>query len=135
MLGWGKAKKEYAVPTVPVEYPSGVCVVTDAGRFFINGKYRHKIVSERVFDSWSFPAVITTSEVAVSKYPIIKKLGFRDGTFIQSIEDSRVYLISKGEKRQIIDPDVMIRMNLTINEAILVSLEECNIHQTGEVLI
>lgn len=122
------------IPSTPTEYPSGICVVTEKGRFYINGKLRHRITTDRVFDSWSFPIVINTSEAAVSKYLVVKSLGFRDGTFVKDITTGKMYIISKNLRRHIESPDVLTRLGKKESDAILVSKAEIELQKEGEVL-
>lgn len=121
-------------PSSPTEYPSGACVVTEAGRFYINGKFRHKIISDRIFDSWSFPIVVETTEAAVSRYVVVKSLGFRDGSVVKNILDGKIYVISKNERRPVADPDVLRRLGKDETKVVLASNREILLHKEGEVL-
>ena len=121
-------------PSSPTEYPSGTCVVTEAGRFYINARFRHKIISDRIFDSWSFPLVVETTEAAVSKYALVKSLGFRDGTIVKNILDGKIYIISKNLRRLIDDPDVLRRLGKDETQIIIASNREILLHKEGEVL-
>ena len=121
-------------PSIPTEYPSGTCVVTESGRYYINGKFRHKVVSDRVFDSWSFSLVIESTEAARSKYALMRSLGFRDGTVIKNILDGKIYVISKNLRRLIDDPDVLRRLGKDESQVVLVSNGETLLHKEGEVL-
>lgn len=118
----------------PTDLPSGVCVITENGKFFINGKVRLRITSSRVSDSWSFPITIYAMETALSRYPLAGTLGFRDGTLIKNILDAKMYIISKSARRPVANPDVLDNLNLQEKNAILVSDTECNLHKLGEPL-
>jgi hypothetical protein len=109
-------------------------VVTEAGRFYIGTKFRHRVISDRIFESWSFPVVVETSEIAVSKYPIVKSLGFRDGSLVKDIMTGGLYVISRGERRRITSPDVLDRLGKTEADFMLASQKELSLHKEGEVL-
>lgn len=121
-------------PSSPTDYPGGICVVTEAGRFYIGNKFRHRITSDRIFESWSFPVVVETSEIAVSRYPIVKSLGFRDGSLVKDIMTGGLYVISRGERRRIVSPDVLDRLGKTEADFVLASQKELSLHKEGEVL-
>lgn len=120
-------------PSTPTKYPSGTCVVTELGRFYISNDYRHKIPTDRIFESWSFPLVVETTEAALAKYPILKSLGFRDGTLIKDISTGKMYVISKSLRRLIADPDVLSRLDRDESQVLLASQKEVLLHKEGEV--
>lgn len=119
--------------TEPVNYPSGVAVGTENGVYFIKGKTKFKVASDRVLDSWSFD-VLPGSTASVSKLKYGGLLGFRSGTLIRNIADNRLYLISDNKRRHIRSPDVFERYGFDETSVILVSEEEVNLHDEGEVL-
>jgi len=96
-------------------------------------KFRFRIPTERVLESWRFK-VIPSSESAVKHIKVGGKIGFRDGTIIHNMADGRHYLISQNKRRHIIDPDVWEKYGLDWGDAILVSEDEANLHNDGEVL-
>lgn len=118
----------------PVVYPSGVCVKTDKGCYYINGEVRLVITSDRVYRSWSFPITAVATEESLSKYPKLGKLGFRDGTLLRNTVDARLYMVAKSKLRPVLSPDVLTRLNINYSDAILVSQEEINLHAEGEPL-
>lgn len=122
-----------AIPTTPTDYPYGLCVQTEAGYFLMREKFRFRIPTERVLESWSFK-VIPSSEAAVKHVKVGGKIGFRDGTLICDMSNQRHYLISQNKKRWIVSPDVWERYGLDWGDVILVSDEEANLHSDGEVL-
>lgn len=122
------------VQTEPAQYPTGTCVKTEDGHFFIQGKFRHRIVSERILESWRFPHIAHATEAALAGYPVFKKLGFRNGTVIYDISEAKYYVIVDGAKCQVADPDVFERLGTTRSEAIWASDEEVKLHKDGEVL-
>lgn len=121
-----------SLPDAPVVYPSGVCVYTDRGYYLINkdGK-RYRISTGAVLESWRFPLVVETSETALSNYPIaVTKLPFRDGSVLQNIADSRMYVVSGGKLRHIVSPSVLERLGGT--KPVVVSDGEINMMKKGE---
>jgi hypothetical protein len=122
-----------AIPTTPTNYPYGLCIQTEAGYFLMREKFRFRIPTERVLESWSFN-VIQSSEAAVKHIKVGGKIGFRDGTIIHNMADGKHYLISQNKRRHIVDPDVWERFGLDWGNVILVSEEEANLHNDGEVL-
>lgn len=136
---WRKNKKPsspqpFFLPSEPTTYPAGTVVSTNKGRFLINrdGK-RYRISSERIFASWNFPLVVETSEIALKHYPVaITKLGFRDGSLLNNIKDGKMYLVSDSRLRHITSPDVLVRLNVTAGNFLLVSDDEINLMKQGE---
>lgn len=119
--------------TKPVNYPSGVAVETEAGVYFIKGKTKFKVYSERVLASWSFD-LLPGSVASVSKFKSGGSLGFRSGTLIQNIADNKIYLISDNLRRHITDPDVFVKYGFDEALIMAVSDAETNLHEEGEVL-
>jgi hypothetical protein len=75
-----------------------------------------------------------SSEAAVEHLPVTGHVGFRDGTLIRNQADKKDYLISRGLKRHIVSPDVFDTYGLDKKSIIVVSDEEANFHNDGEVL-
>lgn len=117
----------------PTNFPSGIAVKTESFTYWIKDNKRYKIVSERAAKSWSFVTVNAT-ENSVAHIKVVGKLGFRDGSLIKNISDSKIYLISQNKKRHITSPDVFDRYGLNRNDIIEVSDTECNMHDLGEDL-
>lgn len=141
-MGWFQKKPTPTpqtpnLPTVPVVYPAGTVVVTETGnRYLINkdGK-KYRIPTYRVYQSWKFPLIVYTSDVAVSNYPTaVTKLGFRDGTLLNNIADGRLYLVTAGVLRHITSPEVMTRLGKTREDALEVSQVEIELMKRGEEL-
>lgn len=129
-----KQKTQTPLPSNPVQYPSGVCVVTDKGRYLINkdGK-RYRIATERVFESWNFPIVVNTSEAALKNFPVaVTRLGFRDGTLLNNMADGKLYLVSAGKARHVTGPDILASLGLKPVDAWYVSQAELNLMKIGE---
>ena len=121
------------IPTTPTNYPYGLCIQTEAGFVLIREKFRFRIPTERVLESWRFN-VIQSSEAAVKHVKVGGKIGFRDGTIINNIADNKYYLISQNKRRHIVEPDVFEKYGLNWGDVLLVSEEEANLHNDGEVL-
>ena len=127
-----RTKKLSPAPTVPVDYPTGTCVQTEKGVFFIKGKFRFRVTSDRILTSWQYPFVIRSSEDACARYRIAGKLGFRQGTLIQDLSNGKMYLISENLRRQIVSPDFFDVMLFPRDKIIQVSPQEVALHKEGE---
>lgn len=126
-----KAKTKNPVK-VPVDYPTGTCVQSEKGLFFIKGRYRFRITSMRIFDSWSFPFVVPSTEPALQSYQIAGKLGFRQGTLIKDMLNGNIYLISGNARRQVVSPDFFDIALFPRDKIIEVSHVEASLHKEGE---
>lgn len=118
-----KPRTRAELPTAPVEYPSGICVKTEKGAYLIqkDGK-RYRIPTKAILDSWNFPLTVDTTEAAVSNHPLaVLKVGFRDGSLLNNIADGRIYLVSAGRLRHVVDPEVLNRLGnptpVTVSDA------------------
>lgn len=128
-----RQKQNRPVPQEPLNYPSDVVVETESGYWFIKGKNKLRIFSDRCLDSWSVD-VLPGSDASVSKFKKGGVLGFRNGTLVKNIADGRYYLISDNKRRHIVSPDVYEVYGFDINSAMVVSQSEIDIHDEGEVL-
>lgn len=126
-------KKARDVPQEPLNYPSDVVVETENGTYFIKGKNKFRIKSGRVLASWRVKPLVG-SEASVSKFKTAGVLGFRNGTLVRNIADSKYYLVSENKRRHIINPDIFDKYGFDELDAILVSQDEIDIHEEGEVL-
>lgn len=122
-----------ALVSSPTAIPSGLAVKTNSGVYWVKDNKRFKIISDRAVKSWSFTTVNATDE-AVSAIKIAGKLGFRDGSLIKNIADSKIYLISQNKRRHIVDPDSFDKYGLNKYSIIEVSESEINMHDIGEKL-
>lgn len=127
-------KKRSSVPTTPQTYPTGSCVQTEKGYFYIRGTKRYRLPTQRVLESWSFPRVILSSEAALGKYKVVAKMGFRDGSLIYNIGDGKMYLIENNLRRRIVSPEALDRIGASKNDATLVSEYEVELQDLGEDL-
>ena len=129
-------KREAAlIKVVPIDFPTGVCVRTEKGHFYINGKFRHRLGSKRVFQSWAFPRVIQTREAALVNFKYGKRLGFRDGTLIRNTKDNALYFISQRKRRLVTNPDTLTLMGLKPSDAVWVADFEIQLHEEGEIIL
>lgn len=122
------------LPTEPVTYPSGICVKTEKGAYLIqkDGK-RYRIPTKAILDSWNFPLIVDASEAALANYPVgVLKVGFRDGSLLNNIADGRLYLVSAGRLRHIVDPAVFDRLGINHLMATVVSDAEIQMMKQGE---
>lgn len=127
-------KKTKPLRVVPIDFPTGVCVKTEKGHFYINGKFRHRLGSKRVFQSWAFPRVIETRESALVNFKTGKKLGFRDGSLIREISTGKLYFVSQRKVRLVTNPDTLTLMGLKPSDAVWVADFEIKLHEEGEDL-
>lgn len=121
------------IPTSRTDYPYGLFIVTEAGYFLIRNGERLGVKSTRMACSWH-SHISLSSEAAVEHLPVTGHVGFRDGTLIRNQADKKDYLISRGLKRHIVSPDVFDTYGLDKKSIIVVSDEEANFHNDGEVL-
>ena len=117
----------------PVDYPTGLAVDTEAGIYFIKGKTKFKLYSDRCAESWRFETV-PGSLASVAQFVYGGYLGFRDGSLIQNVADGKIYLVSGTKRRHVTSPDVFARYGLCRDCIIEVSETETNLHQEGEPL-
>jgi hypothetical protein len=132
MAWWRRTKQLPPAPTVPVDYPTGTCVQTEKGVFFIKGKSRFRVTSDRILSSWEYPFVIRSTEKACAQYKIAGKLGFRQGTLVKDMSNGKMYLISENLRRQIVSPDFFDVMLFPRDRVIEVSPSEIALHKEGE---
>lgn len=121
--------------TEPVFYPAESAVEAEGKVYFIT-KSGSKLLlfSPRVVESWRFDILPGTVQSLSKHKKAAGFLGFRNGTLIENISDGKKYLISENKKRHIQSPDVFDRYGFDKNRIILVSQEESNLHEDGEVL-
>lgn len=127
-------KSRASLPTEPVDYPSGICVKTEKAAYLIqrDGK-RYRIPTKAIMDSWNFPLMVDTTEAALSKYPVaVLKLGFRDGSLLNNIADGKLYIVSAGKLRHVVDPAVFDRLGINHLMARVVSDAEIKMMKQGE---
>jgi len=111
----------------------GTCVRTPSGIYYLKDNKRYRIISNRVLASHSFSRIVDTTDVAVSKYKVAGRLGFRDGTLIHNISDGRLFIMEKSLKRHIQNPDILERLGVTVGSAgiLIVSADELKLHKDG----
>lgn len=134
--------RKKTLPTTPTDYPAATFVKTEMGWFYIVGPgKRFRVMSQRVLDSWAPPRVVETTEAAVSKYRIVAKIKFRNGSLIWNISDGRIYLVENGKRRWVKSPEAFYCIGLdptdlkfNMKKIQCVSQEEINLHPLGEDL-
>lgn len=129
-----RRKNETPLSATQIVFPSGICVKTEVGHWYINGNFRHRLGSKRIFQSWRFPFVAETTEEALQNYRKGKKLGFRDGALVRACSDSKLYFISKRQRRLVTNPSILYAMGLHPKDAVWVSDFELLLHEEGENL-
>lgn len=122
-------------PSEPIRYPSGVCVGTETGWFYIKGPTKIKINTVNILQSWSFNTVIYGSDSALSNYRLSSNpLGFRDGTLLKNFADGKMYLVSDNKTRHILNPEWLRILGLQDYNILVVSDSEIKIHEQGDAL-
>jgi len=111
--------------------PSGLIAKTEKGFFYIKGQKRFKFISDRAVESWGLK-IVHSNEINLSKLTISGQIGFRDGTLIKDVSDSKIYIISDNKKRHVLSPDVFKNLGYTRNEIIRVGKQEASFHAEGE---
>lgn len=137
-MSWFQAKKVQPAPRpirTPTKFPTGifVCVVETNTFYYIKGKTKFKVYSDRVFSSWDRPAS-WAMEIALRDFTYGGLLGFRDGTLIHNIADGKMYLVSANKRRHIVSPDVFEKYGLDESRVLRVSEAEISLHEEGEQL-
>ena len=132
-MGFRK-KKVTPLSAARIDFPSGLCIKTEVGHWYINGKFRNRIGSRRIFESWNFPRVIVSSEASLANYIKGKTLGFRDGTLVRQMSNGTFYFISQRKRRLVTNPDVLTLMGLKPSDATWAADFEINLHEEGEKL-
>lgn len=129
-----KNKDRY--PVLGKEYPTHICIQTPDGLYYLNGdKKRYRITSREVFESWSFDFVVDALEDEVKHYPVaVTNLSFRNGSLLYNIKDATLYIVSGSMLRQITSPDVLRRLGLSFDDALVVSNSDINSMKKGSDL-
>lgn len=113
--------------------PSGLIAHTEKGFFYVKGEKRFRFISDRAKDSWNL-RIVETTELAMSDCKIVGMLGFRDGTVIRDISDSKLYLIMDNKKCLVTDPDYFYDLGFKDRDIITVSKKEVDFQKEGEHL-
>lgn len=133
-----KAKQEPLPPPAPRvtqrrNWPSGLFVSTEKGIYYLKGKSRFKVVSDRAFESWNAKAIDATYE-SIKHTVFGGYLGFRDGTLITDVSTGKTYLIAGNQRLHITAPEGFTNYGLRKEDSIYVSDKEANMHKDGGVL-
>lgn len=121
-------------PQKAVKYPKWTFAKTDDKYWLILDKTRMELLSERALWSWG-KSYVNSSEIALSKYEIWKKVGFAPGTLLRSM-DGQFWFITgsqplETERRLVATPDFFSVLGFNPNNAILVSNDELLFHKEG----
>ncbi|NDB81287.1 MAG: hypothetical protein EB127_00850 [Alphaproteobacteria bacterium] len=126
-----KLKKRQQTSNLSSYVPSGLIAKTEKGYFYIKGNKRFKFISDKAMQTWNLK-IVNTTEAYISNIKICGNLGFRDGTLIKDISSSKIYLISDSKKRHVVDPQVLVDLNYSKQDIIMVSQKEAGCHMEGE---
>lgn len=127
-------KKNFNGPTGPLTYPSGTCIKTPSGYWYILGGKRYRIITERILRSWSFPRIAQGYETNIGRYKPAGKLGFRNNSLLYNLSNGKIYLVVDNKLRHVTNPDRLSEIGASFDEAIIVSTAELKLHQEGESL-
>lgn len=127
-------KKVVELVSVPSLFPDGTAIVTPESKWFIRGDFKHPIQSDRIFNSWSFPLIVKVQESALDNYKVGPAVGFRSGTFVFNLSTGCYYIIAGLVARQVVSPDALALLGLTMRDALPISEHEFLIHALGEVI-
>lgn len=131
-LSMMRNRQEYG----PINYPSGICVKTSEGYFYLKGSKRYRIQSKQILRSWRFPRIIGTKESALEFFPVGGKLGFRAGTVVYDIANRKFYYIDESRRRLITNVDeVLYRLRIKRSDVILVGPSDIDLHTEGDELL
>ena len=129
-----RRKDQKTLPTTKIDYPSGTCVRTETGVWYLKGKMKHRVSSHAILESWNFRRIIRTSDVAISGFQKGSPLGFRDGTVIRDFSNNKTYVISDNKKRHIKTPEFLVILGIDLDGPLVVSNKEASLHREGEVI-
>jgi hypothetical protein len=128
-------KKRTDVPLIPMEYPVGSFIKTEAGYFYIQSNTKRlRFISDRVLKSWNPPRIIQTSEIAVENYKVFSKMKFRTGSLIYNASEGRIYYIQGNKRRPLLSGFTLERLGASLKDVVYVSLDEIQLHELGETL-
>jgi hypothetical protein len=108
------AETEVRVATKLKYCPSGFCVETPTGRFYVKQGKRFRVPTDRIFYTWGFPNVVVATDAAIKHLPLVGKLGLRDGWFVQEYATGKRYLVDGGKLRELKSPDIELELQLPV---------------------
>lgn len=123
----------WSPPTMPVKYPkySYLYNVDNNKYYLILSHSKKEFISTRAFFSFSSTYLPTTT-LAISKYPLYGKKGFRPGTIIRSTFDSKVYFVGEDFLHPITSSDFF--SVLGFSDIIMVSSDEIDFYEIGDAI-
>lgn len=113
---------------------SGMMYFYRGDAYYVRNGKRFRVYSPRVYSSWALPAMEAPAKFESMTELARAPLGFRDGTKILNYATGKLYIISGGKRRQIVSPDVMRENGWRKNDFLVVSDDEANLHENGEVI-
>jgi hypothetical protein len=125
-------RRRFEAPTEPTFYPTGVCVRTESGYYYIKGNFKYRIPTKRVLKSWNFSIIVDSSDAAIKHYRLIGKLGFRDGTIVRDFTTMGYYVVSESKFRKIDNPDCLTLWNVKPKDIVNISHYEVELHRKGD---
>lgn len=119
-----------------VDYPNSTFIKDNLGNYYyLTNNKLYKIVSERVLQSWSPPAIALSHSSNLEKYQSGGRLGFRNGSLLRNISSGAYYIVSDNKCRWLVNPDIFDYLGYSTYDAIVVSNEEILLHELGDKLL
>lgn len=118
------------LPTDRVDYPDGVCVLTESGRWYLAGGRKFRIDSEQVYKSWSFPIVCQSTDAAIAHFTkSVKPLNFRQGTVVRDVFSFELYISARNGLIPLKDANLYRWLNIREDQIVFASNDEISMHR------
>ena len=114
-------------------YPSHTFIKTIDGElhYYQNGKL-FSVPSDNILKSWRPVAVALAYDVDHLTSSHGGVLGFRNGSYLESYADGKLYIISGNKKRHITSQESLDALGLTSISPLVVSKSDLEYHVTGD---
>lgn len=124
-----------SVITTDTQHVSGLLAQHPGGTYYyIEDGRRHIVATEDIRQNrYASRVAVTMSSDEISQYREGQAIRLRDGTLIQSEDDSTVYVISEGTKRPIANESTFVQTGWDWEDIQTVSPETVIIHPLGVV--
>ncbi|MDQ4149601.1 MAG: SpoIID/LytB domain-containing protein [Actinomycetota bacterium] len=114
-------------------HPNGTVIKGSGPAVYVIEGGHKRLVSPAVFASrYKTSETVTVSDTEIAAYPDGEKLGFRDGSLVQSRQGT-LFVISDGKRRPI-SPERFTALNYSRPNLLVASDEDLNLHPEGEPL-
>ena len=117
-----------------IDVPNETVISVGDKTYWVKGGKKYLVPSKRVLDSYGWRPPVVLTEEAANRIPTSNgKILFRGGTAIRSMVTYEVFLISDNKRRLVTSPDTLDALGL--NNIVLVSEKEVNMHERGEDIV